>query len=232
MRFFRTLAVAALAFTGFAAQAADLPARVAPMPPLPMPYNWTGFYVGAQGGYGWSDTSYAFTATATGASHSGDGWFVGGRVGYNYQFVNNLVLGVEGEANWSDIDGSTSCPGAGFTCGHKVRWFGSVNGRLGYAIDRLLLVADGGVAFADMRYRSTATATGVLFGTGYSETFVGWTIGGGAEYALTNNLIVSLNYKYYDFRSKTAPIGAVSSISPGKFNPTMHTVRVGLAYKF
>lgn len=202
------------------------------MPPLYTPYNWTGLYVGVHGGYARSHSSFDFVAAGTGASQNGNGGFIGGRIGYNYQLPNNLVLGVEGEANWGSIKGSTACPGAGFTCGHKINAFGSVVGRVGYAFDRLLVHVNGGVAFADARYQATNTATGALFGTGYKSGFVGWTLGAGVEYAITSNLIASVDYKYYDFRSKTSGLAAVSGISAGRFHPTMHTVRAGLTYKF
>lgn len=216
-----------------AAAAADLPQRTyAPGPVAFVPaFSWTGFYAGIKGGYGWNSTSYHFQVTNLSSGHNGNGWLLGGRVGYNYQFPNNLVIGIEGEANWTDIKGSVLCVNPAFRCGHRLDWLGSISGRLGYGFDRFLVYVSGGVAFTHAKYRSVSVPGGVLFGTGYGADFTGWTVGAGLEYAVTNNIIIDAGYKYYDFGRKRAPAGALA-VNATDVRPRTHTVQVGLTYKF
>ena len=136
------------AFAG-AAAAADL-ARPEPVPYYPKapvfvpPYSWTGFYVGINGGGGFGTSNWDSTG-----SRNISGGLVGGTVGYNYQF-GHAVVGVEGDMNWADINGSTTnaCPAG---CKTSDSWLATVRGRLGYAADRFMPYVTGGAAFGDIR---------------------------------------------------------------------------------
>jgi opacity protein-like surface antigen len=115
------------------------------------PYNWTGFYVGINGGGGWGDSRHDFEAAGT---TTGDyrisGATAGGTLGANLQ-AGGLLLGVEGDMNWSDIGGSDSCPNPNFTCRTRNKWFATARGRVGDALDRFLPYITAGAAFGEIR---------------------------------------------------------------------------------
>lgn len=196
------------------------------------PYSWAGGYVGIRGGYAWSDTQWQFANTpAVSTDHDGTGGFIGGRIGYNFKLSGPILLGIEAEGNWADIDGSTACPNPAYACGHTIDRFGSVNGRLAYAVGGALFNINGGVAFGNVDYSATLIATGVEFGTGFDKSFVGWTVGTGLEVMMSSNVVLDIGYKYYDFGNATAPAGAVGT-GAARVSPILHTVHMGLSYKF
>lgn len=228
-----------------AALAADLPTRKpAPAPLLAAPaFTWTGFYVGVQGGWsgGGSDkVGLSTNVPAIGAFRnvgdlSGDGGFIGGRVGYDHQLAGTgVVLGVVGDLNYDWIKGSIAGTIGLVTYGgtSRIDWDGSVRLKAGYAFDRLLVYATGGVAFANQKY-ALATTTPLISGLSASSTHVGWTIGAGLQYAVTNNLIAGLDYRYARFDAKThtgavLPAGALSTVA----TPDFHRVAATLDWKF
>ena len=134
-----------------AAAAADLPVAPAPYYKAPVyapAYNWSGFYLGINGGGGWGRSTW----TTTGPFDTSGG-LVGGTLGYNYQ-VNQVVLGVEGDIDWANINGSTNtgCTAVGGTgCATGDNWLSTVRGRLGYAADRFMPYITGGAAFGDIK---------------------------------------------------------------------------------
>lgn len=215
MRIIKTT-LAALAAVGMscgAAAAADLytpPAEPAPVYVAP-PFSWTGFYAGVQLGYGWGDVEATNAAGSIGIDI--DGGVGGAHAGFNYQW-NRLVLGVEGDVETSGVDGTLTAGGASATAEQK--WLASIRGRLGVAFDRLLLYGTGGWAVSEFEYRSGAGRD--------SATHNGWTAGGGLEYAMTDHLTTRVEYRYADFGEETV-FGA-------EVEPTTHTIRVGLGYKF
>jgi outer membrane immunogenic protein len=172
------------------ANAADLPRplpqqMVTKAPPfIDQTFNWTGVYVGVNGGGGWG---HAFTDLSGGMHDSGG--VVGGTVGYNAQF-GNWVLGFEGDLDWSNVNGSTSaagCPG----CSVQNNWLSTARGRVGYAFGRWLPYITGGLAVGDVQ----ATAPGF---SGLTNTQVGWAAGAGVEYALSNNWSAKVEYLHVD----------------------------------
>jgi outer membrane immunogenic protein len=198
-------------------------------------FTWSGMYVGAAVGYGWSDPEVSFDAVPDAfVEYDIDGFLGGIYAGYNYQMSNNIVVGVEADINYSDIDGDgvavqggVVAPGFGGTA--QIEWQGSVRGRIGYAFDRLLPYFTAGVAFGEIEHDffnvpTTATAT-------FSDTFTGWTVGGGLEYAVTDNIIVRGEYRYTDFGSEEYPEVFPFS-EPHDFEVETHDVRFGVAYKF
>ena len=209
------LASAALVAFAGAATAADLPAR---MPTKAVPYvqmyNWTGLYVGANIGYGWGRDS------AGGATTTLNGLIGGGQIGYNWQ-MNNIVLGVE-----TDFQGSgqrATATGAGFTVSERIRYFGTVRARLGYAMDRFLPYITGGLAWGTTDY-------GNIYGVDTSSTNWGWTIGAGVEYAFTNNWTAKIEYQYIDLEGSSYTIApTLGSISA---DTQLSVVKLGLNYKF
>lgn len=229
------LASAALAALTTASLAADLPSRKGPpIAPVYVPaFTWTGFYVGLQGGYAWG-TSKGTIGTAAGVpvlgySYDTKGGVFGGHVGYNYQFSPNFVAGVEGDLEWSGLKDSVSSAVVGVSHRTKVDWQGSVRGRLGVAFDRALIYATGGVAFADVK-TDVSTFPGGVNLLSNSSTRAGWTLGGGIEYALTNNITIRGEYRYSDYGRKTAS-NLINNISDNN-KLQIHTVRAGVSYKF
>ncbi len=213
---------AAVALLSTAAIAADIPAYEPP----PMAaaatsaYNWTGFYIGALGGYAF-DGENDWDGSAV--TNDLNGWLAGGTVGANWQ-MNSVVFGVEGDIAWADIDGSDPCPNPAFTCATDFDWIASARGRVGLAWDRFMIFGTGGAAFAEIE----VSATPLAGGGSSDETYVGWTAGGGIEAGLWQNLSAKGEYAYYDLGEENAVFTGV----PLTFNPTLHTVKFGLNWRF
>ncbi len=212
------------------ASAADLPTSKGPpvyAPPPPPIFTWTGVYLGGQLGYQWG-TASAFVpggAFAGGYPNSNaNGITGGGHVGYNYQ-MGQFVAGLEGDVNGSSYRGNNTFGGLTYSTREPVD--GSIRARVGVAWDRALIYATGGVAFGDF---TNSYTTG--FGTdSLSSTRVGWTVGGGIEYALDNNWSIRAEYRYTDFGrfSEYSPTALVSTVSQRE---TDNRVQVGFSYKF
>lgn len=217
------LGLAALCVFAPAAAAADLGGarrgHVSEDPvPYQAPFTWTGFYVGTHLGYGWSDVDWQETNPSFNGSHDGSGVLAGGQIGYNWQ-AGRFVYGVEADISRLWVDGGN----AGSS--HEMSWLYSVRGRLGLASpdNRTLFYVTGGGAWADIDYAS--------LGGSYSNNHFGWVIGGGIERALTQNVTARIEYLYYDFDSATAPAGTLAG-GTTDLDPSMHTVRFGLNFKF
>ncbi len=219
--------------TAVAAQAADLPTRKeAPAPVfVPPPFSWTGVYIGAHAGAGWSSgrattTGYAagFPVLAinwpTGSNGGGNTGFIGGgQAGYNWQ-TGQFVLGVETDFDGTSLSRNKSIIGPGFIdpFGHndfltsngseKLNWLGSTRARVGYAVtsdNRLMIYGTGGFAYGGGNEHLNVfdTNNGWLWYNSQSKTRTGWTIGGGVEYAITYNITLRAEYLYYDLGSQT-----------------------------
>jgi outer membrane immunogenic protein len=214
------------------ALAADLaPQPVEPAAPV-APYNWTGFYAGLHAGGGWGRESdnqsglFPATATATGVvsdKFNLDGFIGGAHAGYNYQ-IDQFVLGAEGDIDYANIKGSHpfSYTGGTYvgTLGLKSDIQGSIRLRAGYAIDNILLYVTGGVAFANGKLTTD--------GIGSSNTHTGWTVGGGVEYAFTENWIGRAEVRYTDFQKKTYQ----TIYGPVRSGWNQTTAELGISYKF
>jgi outer membrane immunogenic protein len=196
--------------------AADLPRKTAPVAPVyrPVPtFTWTGFYAGVNAGYGFGD----FTGASSRSLKNPSGFLGGGQIGYNYQ-INQIVLGLETDLQASDIHAKHSAFGP---VGSKSRlpYFGTVRARAGIAIDRFLPYITGGFAYGSSD--TTIPGTGKA-----SATHYGWVIGGGVEYAFTNNITARVEGLYMDLADKRIINGA------GKIGSETGIVRAGLNYKF
>lgn len=192
------VSAAAFVFCSGAAVAADLPLLRAPVASAPAAiYSWTGFYIGGQVGAGagrssWSDPFGSNNTFAGSASFLG-----GGSLGANYQW-NTLVLGVEGNFDWTRIKGSGT-DSFGDAIGTETQWTSTVAGRVGAAFNRLLIYGKGGAAFA--RDRSTFTD---IAGNSAISTFTrtGWIAGVGLEYGITQSWSAKIEYDYLSFGSQ------------------------------
>jgi outer membrane immunogenic protein len=180
------LAVGAL-LAAPSAHAADLslaPLYKAPPTEVTQAYNWTGFYLGLNGGGGWGDSHWQGIGRT-----DLSGAMAGGTAGYNWQ-LGRAVLGLEGDVDWSNLTGTSAsplCPG----CTTSDTWLSTVRGRVGYAFDRFLPYVTGGLATGDIR----AAVPGLPGGTSANA---GWTVGGGVEFALPGNWSAKAEYLHID----------------------------------
>jgi outer membrane immunogenic protein len=229
------IAAAALIVGTASASAADLAARPYTKAPAPIAavYNWTGFYIGAQVGYAWGDSSTREFVTATGLptgfirDFNADGFVGGGHIGYNWQF-GQFVFGLEGDLEGADVKGGYRLANLNGT-DFRIDAQASIRGRLGVAFNNSLLYVTGGAAWADMDH--TYVFANTLFET-VSTTRTGWTVGAGWEYGFTPNWSARIEYRYTDFGSFR---NASTFSFPGfsyEHDPVFHTVRGGISYRF
>ena len=246
---FTAFAAAALTLAAAPALAADLPVRKsAPVMAVVSPvYNWTGFSVGVQGGWmgGGRDRvdyydsfGYSFSNLGNVAARGG---FLGLRAGYDWQAVGSpFVLGVAGDINygWSkrsiSIDGY---PYYGGTLRSRNDWDGSLRMRAGYAWDRFLVYATGGVAFVHNKYDGAAYWGNAVANIDSKKWHWGGTIGAGVQYAVTNNIAVGLEYRYSRFEKRTATgTWYNGAVAVGSFkthpSPDFHRIAATLDWRF
>jgi outer membrane immunogenic protein len=220
-----------------AAVAADLPARVYTKAPVPvMTYNWSGCYIGGNGGGIWSRNNWSLPDMGglPVSAHDVNSWLGGIQGGCNYQFSGNWVVGIQADYDWADGTGSgPHTTGAGtLTDQSHISGLGSVTGRVGYAWDRFLGYVKGGGAWERDNYLQFTTATGAPFATG-RETRDGWTVGVGGEYAFTHNITGFVEYDYYDFGTNTLTFATVLGTFPHiSIRETQSVVKAGLNWKF
>jgi outer membrane immunogenic protein len=239
MRSIFSATIGLLAVSAAPALAADLPLKARPMPAIAAVYNWSGCYIGGNVGGKWVRTSGSVdvgpTGTGTGLGAPGSVLFGkadtstlmgGGQVGCNYQPVGtNWVFGIEGDFDWQRwsrtniVGGTLPFPFvAGDTFDLRSNWQASARGRIGYAWDRVLLYATGGAAFTNLKVGTNfiaTTAGGIAFpATVVSDekTLVGWTVGGGLEYAFTNNWIAGIEGRYSNYGTTTFNSGLVATV--------------------
>jgi outer membrane immunogenic protein len=200
------------------ASAADLPRAMPAKAPAYVPpplYNWTGLYVGINGGGAWGSSAFSGPVYSTGSFDTSGGLF-GGTVGYNWQ-MGQLVWGIEGDIDWSNISGSAGC--AGTSCSVNNDWLATLRGRIGYAgWDRFMPYITGGAAFGNIK-------TDIAGVGGSDETKTGWTLGGGIEAAISGPLTVKVEYLYVD-------LGSGGSVAGSDADLTANIVRAGLNYRF
>ena len=244
----------AIALTEGSVFAADLPSQKSP-PVAPAPiFAWTGFYIGFNHGFGGGvlDANLAVGAPPLGlvtthTANRASGFVAGGQGGYNYQFSNGLVLGLESDFQWSDIKAShqaTTQASASIAVGavdisNSLNWFGTTRLRAGYSFGRLLPYVTGGVAYGEVKASGTRFTGGALFLGSTTDTKVGWTVGGGVDYALSNTLSVRAEYLYLQLPSVG---GSAAALLPPPFSPLIgsfstgpfgaHIVRTGVDMKF
>jgi outer membrane immunogenic protein len=216
------------------ALAADLP-MYAKAPAIAAPaYDWSGFYVGAFGGYGYGNHNLNNALGPAGfadftANYSSEGGLGGGEAGYNVQ-SGNIVFGVEGDYSWFDIKGDDSFA-LGSNDATSLRWGGTLRGRGGIAVDRLLLFFTGGWAYGDLRHTNTDPVLGI---DQFDNHRSGLTAGGGVAYAITDNVIGKFEYRYYDFGTYTRAGAPLTPNGQLPFNVanTYSVVTLGVDFKF
>jgi outer membrane immunogenic protein len=227
--FLASVALAALLATP--AVAADMPVK-APVPKAP-PYDWSGFYFGAQGGGGWAMHTLTFVPGGdVDTLNSTSGAFAGGYAGYNLQVSPWFLLGVEAAWAWSNIKMTgTDCVGGVAVCTNEIKSLGSVRGRAGLVLERALVYVAGGWGFGDARYDRMFFPVAVPIIPGVSTSVSGPTGAGGVEIAFSDNFLGRFQYEYFEFKKDFA-IGVLDPVVPTQMKSKVHTLGLGFAYKF
>jgi outer membrane immunogenic protein len=218
-----------------AALAADLPPTPVVSQPFVAPaFSWSGFYIGGEVGYARDTTKSQLLTPAGNVLGSWDyvanGVIGGAYSGYNWQ-LGSLVLGVE-----SDIEGSnlnkTAGPVIGLYSGSKLGWQVSLRSRLGIAVDRTLFYFTGGLADASLEHSLNDAGHSVSF----NANRLGYTLGGGVEYAITNNVIGRIDYRYTNFGAGNNVLNYLNwaGVTGNLYqrHVTEQGLRFGVAYKF
>lgn len=220
-RFTLLLALAAGVLTASQALAADRPYKAPAQAPASNLFTWTGFYLGANAGYGWNK----FEGDSTGivgvsASETPSGFTAGIEGGYRYQFANRVVAGIVADINVGDFSANKNIAGP-VNADFQGSLFGSVRGELGYAFEGFLVYGTVGYGLergkvSVLGFEDTATHGGIVYG-------------GGIASPITKNLFLKAEYLRYDLGTEAysfvGPLGA-------KVDTTIDVARVGLQYRF
>lgn len=243
-----TVALIAFAAPVAAADMAARPYTKAPPPMIAALYDWSGFYIGANGGWGsgrkcWDVSNNAGILVAAGVAegcHDATGGVAGGQIGYRWQ-AGTWVFGLEAQGNWADLSGRNASLAFGSTDNRsRIQAFGLFTGQIGYAWNNALLYVKGGAAVTDDRYDgfTNATVLGVPPGTRFdtaSEARWGGTVGVGLEYGFTPNWSMAIEYDHLFMGNRNIamtstgaflPVGALSRIDNIGQDVDLVTVRV------
>jgi outer membrane immunogenic protein len=212
------------------------------------PFSWTGFYIGANGGFGYNydqrdiilSNNLGMTVTTRGLQP--EGGFGGGQIGYNWQ-RGPLLLGVEADLQGADVsEGFSGRPldaGGDFLNAHEhVDYFGTARGRIGFAFYRGLIYVTGGFAYGGVRDQLLVSSPGTGFSADLNrdDTRTGSTVGGGLELAIAPHWSVKVEYQLIDLGSErlTAPVAPPNgtTITSNRIEDRVDTIRVGLNYRF
>ncbi len=235
--------------TGFATVAqltqaprAPMPALVYKSPAASSTYDWTGFYVGGDSGYGRETTNGTLT-TAAGAplapySYDVSGPLAGVFAGGNYQF-NRFVIGAEGDWQWSRLTGNNQAlapigaagafPAGPFTISTTTKDYGSIRARFGFAYDRFLAFGTAGWAWGNPSTSYALTGAAPFVTNGGNSN--GWTTGAGVEYGLADNMLGRIEYRYTNLATSSFVSVATNSAN-GSNRVPISDLRFGIAYRF
>src|SRR6202051_4240119 len=249
MNRFAVVGAGLLSIAGFAsaASAADLPARIyTKAPPLVAPiYDWSGFYIGLNGGGGSSHNCWYVSnslgvpvpAAPSEGCHDATGGLVGGQIGYRWQ-MTNWVFGLEAQGDWANLKGSNSSPpgtfgGLPFSNQTKIDAIGLFTGQVGYAWNNVLWYVKGGAAVADNKYSSFFTASGVVFNQ-TTETRWGGTVGTGIEIGFAPNWSVGFEYDHLFMGNPnvTFPVSAIAVTRSDNIRQDVDMGTIRINYRF
>ena len=226
------LVTASLIALGAAAPAvaADLAARPYTKAPAMVAtiYDWSGFYIGINGGGGSAHSTWDLVGGGREGSHDATGGTVGGQVGYRMQ-SGQWVFGVEGQGNWADFSGDNVSALFATRNRSKIDSFGLITGQVGYAWNNVLIYVKGGAAVTGGKYQVFSTATGGLLASN-DQTRWGGTVGAGIEYGFAPNWSVGVEYNHIFLQDKDVTFALVPSTDHIKQDVDMGLVR--LNYKF
>jgi outer membrane immunogenic protein len=190
-----------------AASAADLPLKAKPAPVAAPVYNWTGFYIGLNGGGGWGTTDHTDLFGVTTHNFSTSGGLIGGTYGINGQF-GKFVIGYEGDFDWANINGTFNSAvlcsvSGGTTCFTNLENFSTARVRAGIDLNGWLLFGTAGYGFGQVRAGQNPCALTIFGGFSCNEMWrSGWVAGGGVEKMFAPNWSVKVEYLHFDFGNK------------------------------
>jgi opacity protein-like surface antigen len=193
---------------GASAHGADLYAGYPRMPLLP---DWTGFYLGGNLGGAFSQES---AVTPFGPwSPNPSGVFGGGQLGYNFMVAPNWLIGVEGELDATSAQGTVVIPNpiAAATITSNLRWYDTLEGRLGFSQGPWLVYAKGGAAWINADYRMTGSFNGVTTLASVTNNESGWTLGTGVEFMWAPGWSAKAEYDFLDFGTQNVAFGALGT---------------------
>lgn len=219
MNKFLMAAVLVTATTGFA-QAAD-PIMDPPIIEAPV-MDWSGFYAGAQVGYGVVNVNRLVLPAGFANSYTAAGWLLGVHAGANVQ-QDMFVFGVEADANWSGINGNDAGAG-GTTDTTDVNWISTFRGRVGIAAGQALFYGTAGLAAAGVTNSNPTVPAQSI-----SNTHFGWTAGLGIEIAVMDNIRIRGQYLYADLGTQTYNF---TNVAPASSSLTSHTGTIGISFGF
>jgi outer membrane immunogenic protein len=252
--------LAATMFAG-AAMAADLPVPIYKAAPAVQVHDWTGLYVGAHAGYGWSGRQTAATTAlpSPAAFDQADfsvgldtnGFIGGAQIGFNRQVSRRWMLGFEADFSHAGLDNDARVAPVNLASGNPVlgsfadfhqelKWLATIRGRVGFlAAERLMLFGTGGLAVGKTSYSVFEEYTNLdtaRFSGAASKTKIGWTLGAGAEWAFAGNWSAKLEYLYYNLGEETVLSSPLAPNPPFALQTTFetngHIARLGINYKF
>jgi outer membrane immunogenic protein len=218
------IAAAAILASPLTVRAADLgePSYKAPAYFEPSFFTWSGLYIGINGGYGFGNSNWTDRTGATTGDFDIEGGLVGGTIGFNLQ-TGTWVWGLEGDIDASGIKGTDTATCGTPGCGTRNDWLATARGRIGYGgFGNWLPYITGGAAFGDINATTGAGSA--------TTTKVGWTVGGGFEYAFMGSWSTKVEYLYADLGKATCSSPTCSPDLDVKFHTSI--VRLGLNYRF
>ncbi|MGT2438371.1 outer membrane protein [Bradyrhizobium betae] len=229
----KNLLLAAVSLVALSATAPALAADLAARPYTKAPamvatiYDWSGFYIGINGGGGSSHATWDFVGVGREGSHDATGGTVGGQVGYRMQ-SGQWVFGIEGQGNWADFSGDNASALFATRNRTKIDAFGLITGQVGYAWNNVLVYVKGGAAVVSDKYEISSAAGALLAST--SDTRWGGTVGAGLEYGFAPNWSVGVEYNHIFLSDKDVTFAGFAGTERIKQDVDMGLVR--LNYKF
>ncbi|RBO95890.1 outer membrane protein [Pseudochrobactrum asaccharolyticum] len=195
-------------------------------------FSWNGAYIGAQAGFSAARNKLSFTGLPNEASANSNGFVGGIFAGYNWAITDTIIYGLEGDINFANLKKDTtllSNQNANFNWNIKTDFEGAIRARLGVSYQRWLPYIAGGVSIARLKDSfSLNNATNTVPVAESTTTRVGFTIGAGVDYAVTDNILLRAEYRYNDYGKKSISADNLSLDRKLSSN----NVRLGIAYKF
>src|SRR5262249_36484395 len=219
------------------ASAADVSVRpfVAYQAPV---WSWTGFYIGADAGYGWSNVNHSVAINAVSVSTKPSGFVGGIYAGYNWQFGQQFVAGLETDIAWANITDTSGVVGKiglvpfAIQAQDTLRWLGTTRARLGFLpVQSIMIYGSVGVAYGGVEDNVISSVGSSSIQSSFAQSFsasdtrLGWAVGAGTEWAITNNLLARAEWLHYD-------LGSTSNASNLTSSHSGNIVRTGLSFKF
>jgi outer membrane immunogenic protein len=217
------------------ALAADLPVK-APPPVIPPMFNWSGFYIGGNGGWGRADDCFDLFVSidVSEGCHDKSGGVVGGQIGYRWQQPgSHFVWGLEAQGDWANLNASRlSIVNPGFTLNSKLDGIGLFTGQFGFAWDTWLWYLKSGFAVTGNRFDVLTTIGGIDLASA-SATRWGGSLGTGFEYAFTPNWSVGLEYDHLFMGSRDLTCITAACVGVlGRVSQDVDMVTVRFNYRF